>query len=371
VSETGPDTAYGRIVEEVERAERSKAPVQKMADRLGCAALTFMLTRNIRDTISVVIVAGACGVAAGTPLAILGAIGRAARPGAIVKGGIHLEALAKVDTVVLDKTGTLTYGSAVVSGVKACVDGAENAVVEAAAIAERPSEHPLARAIEARSREMGIPPAEPQRFEYAPGKGIVRTYQGAKIVVGSRSFLEENRIFMRGCLSDAGTTSEVLVGKNGKLLGAIRFSDTLRPEAVRAVSDLRGMGMRTVMMTGDVAPIAREVGAELRVDEIHAGLLPHQKVEKLQQLLKAGLSPWSGMASTTPRHSLLRRSAWQWARARTSRESARTSCSWAAICPGWLGHCGSPEGAAGSSGSTSRARFSSIRRGCSWRRSVS
>ena len=115
----GRDTSYGKIIEAVERAEQSRAPVQRLADRLagylvyfalGAAALTFLITRDMSSTISVVIVAGACGIAAGTPLAILGAIGRAARLGAIVKGGVHLETLGRVDTVVLDKTGTLTLG---------------------------------------------------------------------------------------------------------------------------------------------------------------------------------------------------------------------------------------------------------------------
>src|SRR3989442_603932 len=115
----GRDTSYGRIIEAVERAERSRAPVQRLADQLaaylvyfalGAAALTFLLTRDMHSTIAVVIVAGACGVAAGTPLAILGGIGRAARLGAIIKGGVPLEALGRVDTGVLDKTGTLTYG---------------------------------------------------------------------------------------------------------------------------------------------------------------------------------------------------------------------------------------------------------------------
>ena len=115
----GRDTSYGKIIEAVERAERSRAPVQRLADRLagylvyfalGAAALTYLITRDIVSTISVIIVAGACGIAAGTPLAILGGIGRCARLGAIVKGGVHLETLGRVDMVVIDKTGTLTFG---------------------------------------------------------------------------------------------------------------------------------------------------------------------------------------------------------------------------------------------------------------------
>src|ERR1700716_2639239 len=122
----GRDTSYGKIIEAVEQAERSRAPVQRLADRLagylvyfalGAAVLTYLLARDIRSTISVVIVAGACGIAAGTPLAILGAIGRAARMGSIIKGGLYLEALGRVRVVVLDKTGTVTLGEPRVTGV--------------------------------------------------------------------------------------------------------------------------------------------------------------------------------------------------------------------------------------------------------------
>src|ERR1700692_2875607 len=120
VERLGRDTTFGKIIEEVERAEKSRAPIQKTADRLagylvyfalGAAVLTFLITHNIRSTISVVIVAGACGIAAGTPLAILGAIGQAAQKGVIIKGGLYLEILSQVDTVLLDKTGTLTFGT--------------------------------------------------------------------------------------------------------------------------------------------------------------------------------------------------------------------------------------------------------------------
>src|SRR5207245_9871501 len=137
----GRDTSYGRIIEAVERAERSRAPVQRLADRLaaylvylalGAAALTFLLTRDMRSTISVVIVAGACGIAAGTPLAILGGIGRAARLGAIIKGGLYLETLGRVSIVVLDKTGTLTFGRPKTQQV-APVDGVSEAELLATA----------------------------------------------------------------------------------------------------------------------------------------------------------------------------------------------------------------------------------------------
>jgi cation transport ATPase len=152
----GRDTTFGRIVEAVERAEKSRAPIQKTADRLagylvyfalGAAVLTFIITHNVRSTISVVIVAGACGIAAGTPLAILGAIGRAAHQGAIIKGGLYLEALAAVDTVLLDKTGTLTFGTPQIREVVSVNGFEEEQIIAVASIAERKSEHPLAKAV--------------------------------------------------------------------------------------------------------------------------------------------------------------------------------------------------------------------------------
>ena len=160
----GRDTSYGKIIEAVEQAERSRAPVQRLADRLagylvyfalGAAVLTYLLTRDIRSTISVVIVAGACGIAAGTPLAILGAIGRAARAGAIIKGGLFLEQLGRVDTVVLDKTGTLTYGRPEVRALVPVAGVDELALLDAAAAAEIRSEHPLGKTIVGHAREIG------------------------------------------------------------------------------------------------------------------------------------------------------------------------------------------------------------------------
>src|ERR1035438_3369566 len=168
----GGDTAFGKIIEAVEQAERSRAPV-KTADRLAgylvyfaltCAAFTFILTHNARSTISVVIVAGACGIAAGTPLAILGAIGRAAHQGAIVKGGLYLEALAAVDTVLLDKTGTLTFGTPQIQDVTAGEGIRKYQVIAAASVAERNSEHPLAKAIIAHAADFAVPIEEPDEF---------------------------------------------------------------------------------------------------------------------------------------------------------------------------------------------------------------
>ena len=302
----GRDTAFGKIIQAVERAEKSRAPIQKTADRLAaylvyfalaCAVLTFFLTwaargtidRDvIRSTISVIIVAGACGIAAGTPLAVLGAVGRAAREGAIIKGGLYLEALGAVDTVVLDKTGTLTVGNPEVTEVVPCPGVTEKAVVEAAASAERPSEHPLARAVLHKAEKLGIVAAEPERFTYTPGKGILCAVAGEPLLVGSRALLEVHGIDLGLKPAAAGPATEVLVARGGRLLGALRIADVLRPEAVAAVAGMRRLGLRTVLLTGDAAAIADAVAAQLGMDEVGAELLPDQKVARVRQLVAAG-----------------------------------------------------------------------------------
>lgn len=293
----GRDTAFGKIIEAVEQAEKSRAPIQKTADRLagylvyiaiGCAVLTFLVTRDMRSTISVIIVAGACGIAAGTPLAVLGAIGRSARLGAIVKGGLYLDALSTVDTIVLDKTGTLTLGNPTVTRVRPCPNVTAAEVVEAAAIAERPSEHPLAKAVLQKAAAMSLSVAEAEQFEYIPGKGIVCSLNGEEIVVGNRMMLQEQGLDLSTLVSEANQSSEVLVGRNGRLLGALHFEDALRPETIQAIAAMRAMGLRTVLLTGDVTAIAQAVGEQLALDEVHAEMLPNEKVAKIKSLQAAG-----------------------------------------------------------------------------------
>ena len=295
----GRDTVFGKIVEAVERAEHSRAPVQRLADRLagylvyiamGAALITFLATGNIRATIAVIIVAGACGIAAGTPLAILGAIGRSAQRGAIIKGGRYLELLGKVDTILLDKTGTLTFGDPEVVGVITVPGIAESTVIEAAAIAERPSEHPLAKAILKRAHQLSLPIAEPDRFQYFPGKGLVCETGNGTILVGSQTLLAENGIaqseFAGLPLCENG--GAVLVARNRRLLGAIRTEDRLRPEAVAAVEQFKRLNLRVELLTGDSAGVADAVGRKLGVHAVKAGMLPHQKLERVEELIAAG-----------------------------------------------------------------------------------
>ena len=295
----GRDTTFGRIIEAVERAEKSRAPIQKTADRLagylvyfalGAAVLTFIITHNVRSTISVVIVAGACGIAAGTPLAILGAIGRAAHQGAIIKGGLYLEALAAVDTVLLDKTGTLTFGIPQIREVVSANGFGEQQIIAAAGIAERKSEHPVAKAVVARAAELGIPLMDPDEFSYTPGRGVRVSYRGEEIVVGSLALLVEEGM-TRGLPIDGHSpdgASEVYVARAGQVLGSIRIADVVRPEAKNAIAAIRQMGLKTVLLSGDTQAATSTVARGLGVDEAVGGLLPAQKAKWVTELRGKG-----------------------------------------------------------------------------------
>jgi heavy metal translocating P-type ATPase len=290
----GRDTSFGKIVEAVESAEHSRAPIQRLADRLsgylvyfalGAAALTYLITRDPRSTISVVIVAGACGIAAGTPLAVLGAIGRAAREGVIVKGGRYLEALSALDTVVLDKTGTVTYGTPRVVAVLPAAGIPEAMLLARAAIAELRSEHPLGAAIVAYAEASGIACGEPESFEYVPGCGIEAWSDGEAILVGSKTFLRRGGVEPSeiGSLDQAST--KVFVASGGRYLGAIALADTLRREAVASVAALRSLSIRTLLLTGDAQRIAEAVGSTIEVDDVVGDVLPDRKREVVARLV--------------------------------------------------------------------------------------
>jgi Cd2+/Zn2+-exporting ATPase/Cu+-exporting ATPase len=292
----GRDTSFGRIIEAVESAERSRAPIERLADRLsgylvyfalGAAVLTYLVTRNVVATISVIIVAGACGIAAGTPLAVLGAVGRAARAGAIVKGGRYLEALAAVDTVIFDKTGTVTYGSPEVRSLSPAGDVTPERLLRAGAIAERRSEHPLGTAIVAHAESLGIAVAEPETFAYTPGRGIRAIFERETILAGNALFLRDDGIDAPTEATDEAST-HVHVACGGRYLGAIVIADALRPEAASAIAALRALSIRTVLLTGDVRRVANAVARALNVDEVDAELLPEQKSAYVGRLVDAG-----------------------------------------------------------------------------------
>ena len=312
VERVGEDSSYGRIVAAVRHAQSSRAPVQRLADRLAArivylalaaALVTFLATRDARATISVIIVAGACGVAAGTPLAVLAAIARAAHCGAFVKDGTHLEQLSAVDTVVLDKTGTLTVGAPRVVAVGPTEAAAgEDEVLALAAAAEWNSEHPIGRAIysEAAVRDLTVP--MPQDVVYSPGAGVSARVDGRRVTVGRRKRQEHQPGQDTSGSDDAvassiasdpeapSATSVVEVRADGQLLGTIALADRLRQGAATAVRDLSEMGLGVLMLTGDSAASASHVAGLLGLteDQVRNDLLPTDKEEVVRSLRQAG-----------------------------------------------------------------------------------
>ena len=312
VERVGEDSSYGRIVAAVRHAQSSRAPVQRLADRLAArivylalaaALVTFLAPRDARATISVIIVAGACGVAAGTPLAVLAAIARAAHCGAFVKDGTHLEQLSAVDTVVLDKTGTLTVGAPRVVAVGPTEAAAgEDEVLALAAAAEWNSEHPIGRAIysEAAVRDLTVP--MPQDVVYSPGAGVSARVDGRRVTVGRRKRQEHqpgqdtsgsDDAIASSIASDPeapSATSVVEVRADGQLLGTIALADRLRQGAATAVRDLSEMGLGVLMLTGDSAASASHVAGLLGLteDQVRNDLLPTDKEEVVRSLRQAG-----------------------------------------------------------------------------------
>jgi Cd2+/Zn2+-exporting ATPase/Cu+-exporting ATPase len=291
----GPDTAYGKIIATVEEAERARASIQKTSDRMAgqlvyfaliCAAFTFLVTGDLRATISVILVTGACGLAAGTPLAILGAIGSAAQSGTIIKGGLYLEQLGTVDTVVFDKTGTLTTGSPRVTSVLPEAPATADELLSAAATAELVSEHPLGKAIVRRAKDLSLPVVSPTAFNYLPGRGIVCNAGSDEITIGSRKFFAERGLTLTD--PEVNHVSQVFVAKNGAVLGQIQVADTIRPEAKQAIAALKSLGIKPILMTGDSHAIAEAVAGQLGIEQYAAALRPDDKRQQIAALTASG-----------------------------------------------------------------------------------
>ena len=299
----GKDTTFGKIIEIVEKAGKSKAPVQKVADRLaarliyfaiGGGLVTFMVTHNIIYAISALVVAGACGVAAGTPLAILAGIGRLAKEGIITKGGIHLESLSKVDTVVVDKTGTLTLGIPQVTHIHEFNSATEPEILALAACAEQHSEHPIAHSIVKEAKDKGLEISKYSEVEYMPGEGVVCHIDDQIVLVGTTLLMEKFLVKVGPDLNNhiAETHHEretsVFVAANGKLVGDICVADVLRNEASKAVDSFKRLGCEVMLLSGDSEATTKTVGDFLHVDQSFGGLLPTDKLKKVQTLKADG-----------------------------------------------------------------------------------
>ncbi len=300
VTRAGDETTLSRVVALVEEAKEQRAPVERLADRyaryflpalLLAAALTFYFTRDWLRTVAVLIVACPCALILATPTAMVAAIGGLARRGILVRGGTVLQQAAKVDTVVFDKTGTVTSGRFEILRVIP-IGGSEDRLVGLAAAAESGSDHVLARVIaeEVARRDVKLP--QVTRGHILPGRGAECTLDGRTIRAGSAAFLAEHGISGADLLleeADRAGATAVLVAEDESLRGAILLRDRIRDGVREAIQELKGIDIAyQVMLTGDRRRAAEVIGREVGIPNVEAELLPEQKLERIRQLASQG-----------------------------------------------------------------------------------
>ncbi len=305
----GAETLLARIVQAVSEAQRSRAPIQRVADTvagyfvpavIAVAVVTFAfwatlgpeprLANALVNAVAVLIIACPCALGLATPMSVMVGLGRGARAGVLVRDAEALERLEKVDTVVVDKTGTLTEGRPRVSAVVAAAGFAGDDVLRLAAALERASEHPLAAAVSAAAAERGIsvPPCE--GFRAHPGRGLTGTVDGRRVVLGTPSFLAEEGVAGAEPTGELGRegSSLVALAADGHAAGWITVADAIKASTPAAIAALHRAGVRVVMATGDRRAAAAAVARELGIDAVEAEVLPEAKGEVVKRLQAAG-----------------------------------------------------------------------------------
>lgn len=308
----GSQTLLAQIVQMVSEAQRSRAPIQKLADRVSAyfvpavlltAIISFILwavfgpapsmAYAIINAVSVLIIACPCALGLATPMSIMVGIGRGAQAGILVKNAEALEAMEKVDTLVIDKTGTLTEGKPRVVEVKAFSGANEKEVLELAAGLEFSSEHPLAKAILDGARERGVEAERVQDFQSITGQGVRGLVGKDAIALGNRVLMESVRADIDEAAQQAeamrsqGQTA-VFVSRGAKVIGLIGIADPIRAETPAAINALRDVGIKIVMVTGDNRTTAEAVAKQLGINEVHADVRPEGKIEIVKQLQSKG-----------------------------------------------------------------------------------
>jgi Cu+-exporting ATPase len=308
----GRDTMLAQIVQLVAEAQRSRAPIQRLADQvsgyfvpavIGVAVLAFIawavwgpepqLSYGLVAAVAVLIIACPCALGLATPMSIMVGVGRGAGAGVLIKNAEALEHMEKVDTLVIDKTGTLTEGKPAVTAIVPGQEFTEAEVLRLAASAERPSEHPLAVAIVAAAERRGIATAPVTDFDSPTGKGALGTVEGRRIVLGSKAFLAEHGIDVAPLAEQAdrlradGATA-IFAGVDGRVAGAIAIADPVKATTPEALAGLKEEGIRVVMLTGDNWTTAKAVARQLGIDDVEAEVLPDQKSAVVQRYKAAG-----------------------------------------------------------------------------------
>lgn len=299
-TKVGEDSSLQKLIRMVQKAEKNKAPMQRITDKcaswlvpvaLLIAIITGIVTEDIVRAVTVLVVFCPCALVLATPTAIMAAIGQATKYGVIIKSGEALEKMGKVNTIAFDKTGTLTLGQLKVCDVISFVKTiSENDLLSMAASAESKSEHPLGKAIVASAQEKKISILDAYDFEMASGKGIYAEVFDKNLYCGNEKFLNENGITITDCIRAKlemirmqGKAS-VLVADEKNCIGIIGLSDVLRPEAAKMVKRLHEMKTEVVLLTGDNEKTANYFAKQVGINNVHAELLPEQKVENINRL---------------------------------------------------------------------------------------
>ncbi|MCP2036307.1 Cu+-exporting ATPase [Planomicrobium sp. HSC-17F08] len=311
-TKVGRDTALAQIIKVVEDAQGTKAPIQRMADKIsgifvpivvGIAVLTFLVwfllvepgnfTPALEVLIAVLVIACPCALGLATPTSIMAGSGRAAEMGVLFKGGEHLEQTQSIDTVVVDKTGTVTHGKPELTDVLLAEGQNEARFLSLIGAAEKQSEHPLAQAIVQGIQAKGIELGNVQYFEAVPGYGIQATVSGQGVLIGTRKLMQQYGIDTSSVLSEMeslesdGKTA-MLAAVNGEYAGLVAVADTIKDTSRAAIARLQKMGIHVIMMTGDNERTAKAIGKEVGVDAVIAEVLPQGKAEQVKKLQLEG-----------------------------------------------------------------------------------
>jgi P-type Cu+ transporter len=311
-TKVGRETALAQIMRMVEEAQGSKAPIQRLADRISgvfvpavivIAAMTFFVwlalgpepafTHALLNAVAVLIIACPCAMGLATPTSIMVGTGKGAERGILVKGGEALEEAHKLTAVVLDKTGTLTRGEPRLTDVIPLNGYSGDELLALAAAAERRSEHPLGEALVAGAKERGLDVPEPEDFDAPTGRGVRATVSGRTILVGSRKLMEERGVAEDGLalrfgeLTASGKTP-VVVAVDGDVAGLVAVADAVREESKEAVELLDGMGLEVVMLTGDNRRTAEAIARELGMERVLAQVMPEDKENEIRKLQEKG-----------------------------------------------------------------------------------
>lgn len=301
-----------QIVKLMREAQASRAPMQKLADRISAVFVPIVISiaiatfvgwlllapeagpvRALSAAVAVLIIACPCAVGLAVPTAVTVAIGRGAQAGVLFKGGEALEKLHDVDTILLDKTGTITQGRPSVTGVIAVAGFSEDTVLAMAAAVERLSEHPLAEAVVSAAEERALVSSPAEGFHAEPGLGASAIVEGSRVLIGNQRLMESREISPAALLAAAeefaaAGATPVFVAIDGAVAGVIAISDPIKPSSAQAIQKLRAKGLRVVMLTGDRKTTAVAVASMVGIDDVVAGVLPEGKVAEVKRLQQEG-----------------------------------------------------------------------------------